>query len=119
LNRSTRRIGFWACAEIDCEKTNATAATIIRKSLGAIPIRTEVPLARAPHRGTWSSVGADTETPNEASKLKPPPQFYSWHYPTKSLEYLIVDGKDYTTRKSSARYKVAMKSHPVKEWSSE
>jgi hypothetical protein len=93
LNRSTRRIGFWACAEIDCEKTNATAATIIRKSLAAIPTRTEVPRATALHPRIWSSVGADT-APQGASKLKPPPRFYSWHCPAKLLEHLIIDGKD-------------------------
>src|SRR5271168_535030 len=75
LNRRTRRMGFGACVEIDCGKTNATAATIIRKSLPAIPMRTEVNRATALHPGIWSSIGADTETSKEASKLKPPLQF--------------------------------------------
>jgi hypothetical protein len=72
-------MGFGVCVEIDCGKTNATAATIIRKSLPAIPMRTEVHRTTVPYPGIWSSIGADTETSKEASKLKPPPQFRCWH----------------------------------------
>jgi hypothetical protein len=43
-----------------------------------IPMRTEVHRATAAHPGIWSSIGADTETSKEASKLKPPPQFRCW-----------------------------------------
>jgi len=71
-------MGFEVCVEINCGKTNATAATIIRKSLAAIPMRTEVNRATAAHPGIWSSIGADTETSKAASKLKPPPQFRRW-----------------------------------------
>src|SRR5260370_8951169 len=65
LIRRTRRMGFGVCVEIDCGKTNATAATIIRKSLPAIPMRTEVHRATAAHPGIWSSIGSDTETSKE------------------------------------------------------
>jgi hypothetical protein len=68
-------MGFGVSAEIDCGKTNATAATIIRKSPPAIPTRTEVHRVTAAHPGIWSSIGANTETSKAASKLKPPPQF--------------------------------------------
>ena len=71
-------MGFGVSVEIDCGKTNATAATIIRKSLAAIPMRTEVHRGTAAHPGIWSSIGADTETSKAASKLKPPPQFRRW-----------------------------------------
>src|SRR5258705_8548708 len=70
LNRRTRRMGFVGSVEIDCGKTNATAATIIRKSPPAIPMRTEVHRGTAAHPGIWSSIGADTETSKEASKIE-------------------------------------------------
>jgi len=55
------------------EKQMQQAATIIRKSLAAIPMRTEVHRGTAAHPGIWSSIAADTETSKAASKLKPPP----------------------------------------------
>lgn len=80
-------MGFGACVESDCGKTNATAATIIRKSLAAIPMRTEVHRATAPHPGISSSIGADTET-SEAPLLA--------FIRTTSLIYDYMDsGKDY------------------------
>jgi hypothetical protein len=63
-------MGFGVSVEIDCGKTNATAATIIRKSLAAIPMRTEVHRGTAAYPGIWSSIRADTETSKEAFKIE-------------------------------------------------
>jgi len=68
-------MGFCPCVEIDCGKTNATAAKIMKKSLEVIPIRAEWPREWTWHPEIWSSVGPDTETSKEASKFKPPPHF--------------------------------------------
>src|SRR5882757_9372331 len=102
LNRRTRRMGFVGSVEIDCGKTNATAATIIRRSHAAIPMRTEVHRVTAAHPGIWSSIGADTETSKAASKLKPSPQFRCWHqHQLGRLTPDSIGGKDYNTRKTS------------------
>jgi hypothetical protein len=96
---------FGPCVEIGCGKTNATAAKTMKKSLAVIPIRAAWPRERTWHPEICSSVGPDTETSKEASKFS--------LTPTTSFERLIIiDGKDYNTRKIRGQYKVAMKNHP-------
>ena len=59
-----------------------------------IPIRAEWLRERIWHPEIWSSVGPDTETSKEASQFS--------LTPTTSFERLIlIDGKDYNTRKIS------------------
>jgi hypothetical protein len=86
-------MGFWICAEIDWGKTSARAAKIVKKSLAGTPMRPEVHRATAPHLGIWSSIGADVETSQEASKLKPPPQFRCW--PNTNYVVLTTDSYDF------------------------
>jgi hypothetical protein len=95
-------MGFGVSVEIDCGKTNATAATIIRRSLAAIPMRTEVHRVTAAHPGIWSSIGADTETSKEASKTETATSISLLApTPTRSLKRLIlIGGKNYNTRRN-------------------